>query len=137
LLKTIMFSKAAIVMEMALVLIFGVYVGKAVLEKRAVQSQIASMESEIRGLEHEKDSLGELIEYVQTDSFIQKEAREKLNLTAPGESVVVIPDIDSSVVDAAAPSEGAVLGASNAVLWWEYFFDRESLEERAREAEIQ
>ena len=118
-----------IALEVCAVLAFGFYVGKAVLEKRAIEAQIVAMETDIAKLVHEKDSLGELIRYAQTDSFIQQEAREKLNLTAPGESVVVIPDIDSispAIGAQEAPGQSqvsAILGAARAFIWWEYFFD--------------
>ncbi|MBI1961143.1 MAG: septum formation initiator family protein [Parcubacteria group bacterium] len=131
--KTIFFSKPMIALEVCAVLAFGFYVGKEVVEKRAIEAQIAAMEADIAKLVHEKDSLGELIRYAETDSFIQQEAREKLNLTAPGESVVVIPDIDSAssptgAQEASGQSQrSAILGAADAVIWWEYFFDHDQL----------
>ncbi|MEK7189120.1 MAG: septum formation initiator family protein [Patescibacteria group bacterium] len=128
--KSIVFSKSAIAVLTLLVVVFGVYTSRAVLTKRATEAQIAALSADIASLEHEKDSLGELIEYVQTDSFIREEAREKLNLTDPGESLVVIPDIDSQGAQSGADAEsgltgpkGTVLGDANLVLWWEYFFD--------------
>lgn len=127
--KTIAYSKPAIALEVLAVVVFGVYTSRAVLSKRAAEAQIAALEAEIGALSREKDSLGELIEYAQTDSFITKEAREKLNLTAPGESVVVIPDIDSPEPEQKDEPEalGVVLGDANVALWWEYFFDPKTL----------
>lgn len=126
-----------VALEVAAVVLFGFYVGRAVLERRATEAQIAAMTAEIEKLEHEKDSLGELIEYVATDSFIQQEAREKLNLAAPGESVVVIPDIDSSAANEPQTASGAILGASNVAVWWEYFFDHENFSSQSRTQEIE
>lgn len=131
--KIIFFSKPMIALEILVVMAFGFYVAKAVLEKRAVLADIAALEADIATLGEEKDSLSELIEYAKTDSFVQEEAREKLNLTAPGESVVVIPDIDSQQRAARAVDQtqsGAILGAANAALWWEYFFDHDELSEQ-------
>ncbi|MBI2050191.1 MAG: septum formation initiator family protein [Parcubacteria group bacterium] len=147
--KAIVLSKPAVALLVLLVIIFGVYASRAVLEKRATEARITALSLEISALEREKDSLGELIEYVQTDSFIREEAREKLNLTEPGESLVVIPDVDSqnapdSGVDPSAKfmpgthglgtgssgpdgSRGRVLGDANLKLWWEYFFSPEAL----------
>jgi len=133
--KTIVLSRPAAAFLVLLVIVFGVYASRAVLEKRATEAHITALGREISALEREKDSLGELIEYVQTDSFIREEAREKLNLTEPGESLVVIPDVDSqgthgSGVDAESGpdgSQGTVLGDSALKLWWEYFFDPETL----------
>jgi len=131
-----------IMLEIAAVVVFGFYVGKAVLEKRAIQAQIATLELDISKLEHEKDSLGALIEYAKTDSFVQKEAREKLNLTAQGESVVVIPEIDSGTSVAVEESSvkahnGSILGESNVKIWWEYFFDYSELSSQSNAQESQ
>jgi|ETN02SMinimDraft_4_1059925.scaffolds.fasta_scaffold272417_2 cell division protein FtsB len=134
--KSVLFSKPVIAIEVAVLIIFGFQVGKEILERRAIEAEIAHLESEIQKLEYKKDDLGALIDYVQTDAFVEQEAREKLNLAKTGEAVVVIPDVDASAVDSSIllngdesvnSKSGTVLGDTNTKLWWKYFFDQEQL----------
>ncbi|MAG28622.1 hypothetical protein CL632_00535 [bacterium] len=128
--KAIIFSKPMIIVEIGILIVIGFSAGKEYLEKRAIEEEIAHLETEIGKLENQKDDLGALIKYVRTDAFVQQQAREKLNLTAQGESVVVIPEVDADSSDFYASNEsekGLVLGESSLKIWWEYFFDQESL----------
>ena len=129
-LKAVVFSKPMIIVEIGILIVLGFNVGKEYLEKKSIEEEIAYLEEQINQLDHQKDELGALIEYVQTDAFVKQEAREKLNLTSEGESVIIIPDVDADPSDlnsSANQTRGVVLGESKLKLWWEYFFDQESL----------
>lgn len=122
--KNIFTSKPIIILELLALLFFGFKVGKEILERKAIEKEVARLEAEIGKLQNNKDDLGALLEYAKTDSFVEKEAREKLNLVKQGEEVLVIPDVDVSLsLEPANESEGAVLPKSHVRLWWEYFFD--------------
>lgn len=56
--------------------------GKAIDEARV---RVEELKGEENALLETKESIG-------TDQFIEKEAREKLGLAKPGETVVVLPD---------------------------------------------
>jgi cell division protein FtsB len=52
-------------------------------------------------LEEKKNQLAELesrLEYVNSYEFIEKEAREKLNLQRPGEIVLVVPETAPTIL---------------------------------------
>lgn len=57
-----------------------------------LQQRIDQLRAENRVLELENQQLRYRITYYQTDAFIEKEARAKLNLQAPGETTVIFPD---------------------------------------------
>ncbi len=105
------------------------------LAENATQQEIQTLESELQQLEHSKNELSALLEYVKTDEFVANEAREKLNLVQAGEQLVVIPDVDATPEEVAQTDEGTKLSlaetvetkTSNAKLWWQYFFDRKQL----------
>lgn len=62
------------------------------------------------------------INYYQTSSFKEKEAREKLGYKAPGESVISLP-IDKEEEKNADSSLGEVkIKTPNYRYWFEYFF---------------
>lgn len=125
-----------LVLELGVLVFLSFNLGKEMLKKKALAREVASLEQELGQLEKDKDDLSDLLSYVQTDSFVEFEARNKLNLAKEGESVIVIPQADK-------PSEpaGAVGGAyedngvrpnpgretNNAVRWWQYFFSPNNL----------
>ena len=126
--KSVFSSKPIIILELLALIFFGFKIGKEILERKAIEKEVARLEAEIGKLENNKDDLGALLEYAKTDSFVEKEAREKLNLAKQGEEVVVIPDVDDPAqAEPDAQSESASLGKSYVRLWGEYFFDNEQI----------
>ncbi|MFC1701042.1 septum formation initiator family protein [Patescibacteria group bacterium] len=113
-------------------------VGKESYRKYQLTKEINKLESSIERLEGRNQQLSELMEYFSEESFLEKEARVKLNLQKPGEKIVIFSDeqeeknldnakqqedleIDNNVND------GAV---ANCWKWWEYFFQSFSVNER-------
>lgn len=133
--KKIISSKPLLLIEFGLLALLGFYFGKEMLAENATQQEIQTLESELQQLEHSKNELSALLEYVKTDEFVANEAREKLNLVQAGEQLVVIPDVDATPEEVAQTDEGTKLSlaetvetkTSNAKLWWQYFFDRKQL----------
>ena len=80
--------------------------------------KLVSLEQEIQDLEYE-------INYYETASFKEKEARSKLGYIAPGEKVISLPiDLEE---EKSADSELVEVEVKkpNYLLWWEYFFEKE------------
>jgi len=46
---------------------------------------------ELAEVQAEQEKLKAQLEYVQSDEFVEREAREKLGLGKPGEEVVIVP----------------------------------------------
>ena len=100
-----------------------------------VNQEIDELEDEINRLDKKNQELENLIEYLETDQFVDRQAREGLNFKKPGEEVVVIKDGSSqaqlatsgqAVRDAYGIS-GSYTGnrqqqATNPGRWWRYFF---------------
>ena len=61
----------------------------------------------------EQEKLKKQLEYVQSDEFVEREAREKLGLGKPGETVVIVPTPE--LPPSAKASEGR---QSNWRKWW-------------------
>jgi cell division protein FtsB len=76
----------AITVFLLLVSIFNV-----VWQNYRINQDIDDQKQEIAKLESENGDLKNLIAYLQTDSFKEKEARRKLNYQKPGEKVLLIP----------------------------------------------
>ena len=89
------------------------------MQKREVDSEVARLQSQSDNLNNSNKELSELIKYLETPEYKEKEAREKLNLKKEGEQVVVLPD--SSELDV----NGNVASANtspNPTKWFDYFF---------------
>lgn len=136
-LKRILISKPIIILEVLVLGYFMFNVGQEMLKKQGIEAEISHLENEIGKLEKDKNDLNALLSYVQTDAFVEQEAREKLNLAKDGESLVLLPEADSTGFGAPTPQEGIVdnysqsvetpVKKSNLVKWWQYFFEHERL----------
>lgn len=81
----------------------------------AEREKIAALQEEIKYMQYQ-------VNYYKTNSFREKEAREKLGYKAAGERVISLPldKPEDKIIDTAA---GEVkIKTLNYRLWWQYFF---------------
>ena len=106
---------------MVLVIIFiGYSIFKEKKEQRAVRQNINSLEVEIAGLENKSLELAEMIKYLRSDEFVEREAREKLGMQKQGEKVVIVPENEQFIAKVAGDNN--IQTKDNWRLWIEYFF---------------
>jgi len=102
--------------------------------KYQLSEEISGLETEVERLEGRKQQLAGLMEYFGQESYLEKEARQRLNLKKPGERVIIL----SQKADADVKSDQGIdnilddntaLGQNtenqemaNYWKWWEYFF---------------
>jgi hypothetical protein len=86
-----------------------------------IQREVALLDQEVRGLDKEIAEMENLNQYFRSDAFQERMAREKMNYRAPGEEVVLIPEVlgDQDIV-----KENLVDPVSGSVpeKWWRMFF---------------
>ena len=83
-------------------------------------------------MEQQIQDLGYKITYYKTDSYRERLAREKLNVAAPGESVIIIKDdkrntnkYDESVNKVALKTDEEALSEKpNYQQWWIFLFGK-------------
>ena len=109
---------------------------KETYRKHQLTSEINELKSNINKLEGDNQQLVDLMDYFKEDSYLEKEARIKLNLKKPGETVVVLSKdiVDGVEVIRKGGSEeetnketidsleDQVSKTANYWKWWEYFF---------------
>ena len=97
-------------------------VGKGVYANWQTDQKLKKISNDIDLLSIENQNLKSQVAYYQTDSFKEKEAREKLGLAKPDEKVVILQNEPQSPAPTEATTEETVgEKKSNPRLWWEYF----------------
>lgn len=128
--------------QLMLKLAFGVLLAGVVLvsisvfnvlqKKKEVSKEVKALENENIAMEEKRSELNNLLDYFQDQSFIEKEARRKLNMQKIGERAVIIINksggvgLPASVLGAdsglTVGENGGDLGKSNQHKWLDYIF---------------
>ena len=96
-----------------------------VYKQNKVNKEVDTLQTEIDQLDQENKDLDELISYLQTDEFKEKEAKDKLNLIKEGEKLVLIKEHELQGInnDEEVSTEAEVIVYhANYYWWWHYFF---------------
>lgn len=84
--------------------------------------QINLAEKRVLQLEKEKEELSLKRQYYQSPEFIEEEARNKLNMAKPGETIVILPsDLEELIIKQKARAE-ANPQVPHWKKWWKLFF---------------
>jgi len=107
------------------VVVIAISLTKEVIRKIEIRREISSLESEITELEQHNTELNAMMAYFNSSTFQEKEARSKLNLVEPGETVVVLPNqaVDDTVSMAEANAVSINQALPNYQKWFVYFFN--------------
>lgn len=98
-------------------------IGRSILTNYHSNKDLEIQADKITILENELTDMRYRINYYQTSSFKEKEAREKLGYKAPGENVIALP-MDKEEEKVADKELGdVILKTPNYKLWWRYFFE--------------
>lgn len=109
--------------------LFGWSFGRQALRTRDIEAQIATLRHQAAELEASNARITDLQAALETQTYLEREARLKLGLKKPGENVVVVQDgaFPAPAIalpqDQSEPSTNSTI--SNVRRWWYYFFDRE------------
>jgi hypothetical protein len=103
--------------------------GREFARDYVIQKEIVELTAKKMAMEEKNLALSELMFAVQTETFIEQEARTKLGLSKPGETTVVFPPDGISSESATIPTEEELVflpnsaALANPLKWWYYFFD--------------
>lgn len=119
------------VVALVLALYFLVDISRRTLIGYRLQRQAVELQEQIAGLESEQERLEELRQYVQSEEYVARLAREELKMVRAGERlyvVVVRPPLEqpaSPLPSAPAPPPAAPghEPQSHFQEWWAVFFD--------------
>ncbi len=96
-------------------------------QRHEVSQEVKDLQKEIAAQEEKNSELKGMMDYLQTDQFVEEQARVNLNYRKEGEAVAVIKDerigLNFALVDSANskhPSQNT--RSRNPQKWWQYFF---------------
>ena len=126
LIKRFISSKIFLFIIILLLIVVIVNVGSESYQKYQLTQEINKLKTNIEELESKNEQLASLMEYLKKESYLEKEAKLKLNLKNPGEKVIILPD---ESIQEASVTENIIEGSSeeetaNYWEWWQYFFSR-------------
>lgn len=94
-------------------------------QQSRVEEEINNLKKEIAEYEGKNNDIKKLVTYLESDAFLEEQARLNFNLKKPGEKVVIIEDgndINSFSV-ASSTKNSSTEETPNYKLWLDYFFN--------------
>lgn len=114
-------SRIALVILLLCAVLMAIGFARAYVKDYERIKEIQALQDEAARLASEKLSLTQLLSYVETDAFVEEEARTKLQYKKPGEQVIVFSDSTQR-----AATSTHLVSENNFVRWWHYFFGRKN-----------
>lgn len=82
-------------------------------KKYQISREIEKLKAEVGNLEQSNQEISALIEYFGSQSFLEKETKEKLNMKKEGEEVVIIEPPKEPVTGILSDASSAILQSEN------------------------
>ncbi len=128
-----------LVVNVLVLLFLGLSFGKEFVHNYEIQQEISELQSQADQLAAHNFEVQQLSQVMQTESYVEREARLKLGLSKPGEQVVVVgandpkpaaPVQEDPVATATEETtqSGSMTAIANPKKWWYYFFDRKTFD---------
>lgn len=96
---------------------------RGVKQRIEVRKEISNLKMEIENLDKENNKLSDLIEYFETEEYVESISREKLSYKKPGEKIIVFTEEDSDNISNTKNKIEEIEKEPNIKLWWNYFFN--------------
>ncbi len=129
------------VVNFIIIVFLSLSLGKEVMRNNTIQSEISALQVQAAELADDNSNISALQSALESESYIEREARLKLGMKKPGENVVVIQDGDSvvtgrgTVVDSSDPlglvisDSSTDIALANPTKWWYYFFNKQAFDQ--------
>lgn len=121
--QRIFYSQLLIFIGIFFIILFSVGISKRVARKHQIDREIKQLQSEVDKLSSNGKDLNELLSYLNSDDFLEEEARTKLGLKKEGEQVVIIHNKPKEFQTDNKPNEIMPQKKNNPQKWYNYFFD--------------
>ena len=118
-------TKLIFITSLVILLIVGFGLAKSWQRDNEVNQEISGLNNSIIGLEKDNLELKELVEYFNSDAYIEEKARIDLGLKKAEEKVVIVSNQREGGFNSIEPefSRANTSDLSNPEKWWLYFFN--------------
>lgn len=118
-------TKLIFISSLAILLIIGVGLTKSLQRDSEVNHEISGLNTSIKDLEKDNLELKELVEYFNSDAYIEEKARIDLGLKKAEEKVVIVSNQREKGFGnlERGTAEAQIKNLSNPEKWWRYFFN--------------
>ncbi len=112
-------------------ILVSIALGKEIYRRYQINQEIKTVKSEIETLQKKNKELQVLVDYLNSDSYKEIQARQNLGLQKPGEQAVAIEAAPATEGAASTDTSKVVTAVdpahelSNPEKWWKYFFSAE------------
>lgn len=123
--KILYSQKFLALIGLILIVLISFPLAKSVSKRYQIDKEIKDLDKEISDVEAKNRDLKQLINYLESDQFVEEKARLNLGLKKQGENVVVIKEtaLANASSTLAENKEGFLKNFSNTKKWWNYFFN--------------
>lgn len=110
------YSRWFIILSLALIVLLLLSYNREIQRQKKINEKILELRNEALTLEQSNFKLARMLNYVQSEEFVELEARKNLNYKKPGEKVIVITENNNN--------EGGTKKAEQLSNWekWLYYF---------------
>ena len=122
-LKKVFGMKSFLIILVGFLILFGFNFFKEYSRNRQLNAQIKKLEVMAKGLEAQNLDILSLAKYLDTEEFLEVEARTKLGLKKTGETTVVV-NIPGMEEGATSTQPNPIKKTPNIKQWWKYFFEK-------------
>ncbi|OIO46989.1 MAG: hypothetical protein AUJ28_01495 [Parcubacteria group bacterium CG1_02_37_51] len=119
-------SKWFIIFLILIIVFFLYQIWQDYYQQHDLRQEIIHLEDQLLSVTEEQQALAETMAYVQSDDFVEIEARTKLNLRKPGEQIIIVSnDDDIQRLMEQSGTNGSYFNQeeqSNLRRWWSHFW---------------
>lgn len=123
-------QKVIAVIGMLILILIAVPIINNLNRRFRINKELQELNKEINEAEKRNKDLNNLISYLESEQFIENQARTNFNLKKQGEEVVIIKGDNSiikknseNIYDIKTSAEQKIKNTSNPNKWWHYFFN--------------
>ncbi|MFA5133825.1 MAG: septum formation initiator family protein [Patescibacteria group bacterium] len=121
--KNILNWKLIIALNLLLLFFFSFNFIKEYNRNRQLNAEIKKLEGMAKEVEAKNLDILNLAQYLDTEEFLETEARVKLGFKKPGEDAIVVNM--PAMGEATSTGNKVIAGNKNYQKWWSYFFGRD------------
>jgi len=127
--KKIFFSPFFIFLGIIILIFYSFSFFKESQQYYRTNKEIEKLKQEVKNFENKKNKTKEIIQYLKTESFQERQARLELGMKKPNEKVVILPNISkeiknkNEIINIAFENKNEESNEKiiNPIKWWEYF----------------